>query len=387
MRSNQARSRLAAVILLTGFGFLSTACGNLTIRTWVKVVEEESGGSVVVGDGELVLATVQGGFLATARLNTQNLLAPLPGTISLDDVRIAASEPTLLRQVCTWGNPLLASTGTMTVDILGGGGSSAEITINLLATTWFSRNQPPVALSQDAVFELGDGLSIDTLLAAQTSGSADGLFATEASFVGETTLSGIPVTFNLDLSISNDGTPPSFSPDLLSFCGPRFDQQGKDLFWSVNSKSSYLLTGNLDQTKPPLVIELADIGAAPGDLLRLKRVGKFAPTTTLKDGNLTALAGVFSSNGTVLGMHERVRVPGAIDAGTDLSTGVVIHCELIILCLPTSTNIPQDFMIDPVIDIAVPAGATHLIAAPISPGLLYSDNSGFGFGLSVEVLE
>lgn len=387
MRSNQARPRLAAVLLLTGFGFLSTACGNLTIRTWVKVVEEESGGSVIVGDGELVLATVQGGFLATARLDTRNLLQPLPGTISLDDIRIAASEPALLRQVCTWGNPLQGSTGTMTVDILGGGGSSAEITINLLATTWFSRNQPPVALSQDAVFELGDGLSIDTLLAAQTSGSADGLFATEAAFVGETTLGGLPVTFNLDLVISNDGTPPSFSPELLSFCGPRFDQQGKDLFWSVNTKSSYLLTANLDQTKPPLVIGLADIGAAPGDLLRLKRVGKFAPTTSLKDGKLTALAGVFSSNGTVLGMNERVRVPGAIDAGTDLTTGLVIHCELIILCLPTSTNIPQDFMIDPLIEITVPAGATHLIAAPISPGLLYSDNSGFGFGLSVEVLE
>jgi hypothetical protein len=387
MRSNQARPRLAAVILLTCFGFLSTACGNMTIRTWVKVVEEESGGSVVVGDGELVLASVQGGFLATARLNTQNLLAPLPGTISLDDVRIAASEPALLRQVCVWGNPLQGSTGTMTVDILGGGGSSAEITINLLATTWFSRSQPPVALSQEAVFELGDGLSIDTLLAAQTSGSADGLFATEATFSGESTISGLPVTFNLDLVISNDGTPPAFSPDLLSFCGSRFDQQGKDLFWSVNTKSSYLLTANLDQTQPPLVIELADIGAAPGDLVRLKRVGKFSPTTQLKDGRETALAGVFSSNGTVLGMNERVRVPGAIEAGADLTTGVVIHCELIILCLPTSTNIPQDFMIDPVTDIVVPAGATHLVAAPISPGLLYRDNSGFGFGLSVEVLE
>jgi hypothetical protein len=386
MRSNQAFPRLAAVTLLTGLGFLSTACGNLTIRTWVKVVEEESGGSVVVGDGELALATVQGGFLAVARLDTRNLLQPLPGTITLEDVRIAASEPELLRQVCVWGNPTLPSTGTMTVDILGGGGSTADITINLLATTFFTRNQPPVALSQPATFELGDGLSIDTLLAAQNSGSADGLFATEASFVGETTLGGLPVQFVLDLVISNDGTPPSFDADLLAFCGSRFEQQGRDLFFSVNSKSSYLLTADLDQTQPPLVIELADVGAAPGDVLRLRRIGTFADTTTLKDGKLTALAGVFSSNDTVLGMREEVRVPGAIDAGTDVSTGTVIHCELIIICLPTSTNIPQDFMIHPSVDVTVPAGATHLIAAPLSPGLLYRDNSGFGFGLSVEVL-
>jgi hypothetical protein len=274
----------------------------------------------------------------------------------------------------------------MTVDILGGGGSTANITINLLATTFFTRTQPPVALSQPATFELGDGLSIDTLLAAQNSGSADGLFATEASFVGETVLSGLPVEFILDLVISNDGAPPSFSADLLNFCGSRFDQQGRDLFWSVNSKSSYLLTANLDQTRPPLVIELADIGAAPGDVLRLKRVGTYGATTSLKDGKLTALAGVFSSNGTVLGMNERVRVPGAIDAGTDVNTGTVIHCELIIVCLPTSTNIPQDFLIDPGVDVTVPAGATHLIAGPLSPGLLYRDNSGFGFGLSVEVM-
>lgn len=386
MRSNQARPRLVAAILLTGIGFLSTACGNLTIRTWVKVVEEESGGSVVVGDGELVLETVQGGFLAVARLDTRNILQPLPGTIQLEDVRIAASEPALLRQVCVWGDPTQPSRGTMTVDILGGGGSTANITINLLATTFFTRNQPPVALSQPATFELGDGLSIDTLLAAQTSGSADGLFATEASFVGETVLGGLPVQFLLDLVISNDGTPPSFDAGLLSFCGSRFDQQGRDLFWSVNSKSSYLLTANLDQTQPPLVIELADIGAVPGDVLRLRRIGTYGPTTSLKDGNLTAIAGVFSSNGTVLGMNERVRVPGAIDAGTDVNTGTVIHCELIIVCLPTSTNIPQDFRIDPGVDVAVPAGATHLIAAPLSPGLLYRDNSGFGFGLSVEVM-
>jgi hypothetical protein len=386
MRSTLPRPPIALAILLAT-SLLSTACGQLTIRTWVKVVEEASGGSVVVSGAEFPLERVQGGFLAVAKLDTRNLLAPLPGTIRLDDVRIAAFEAQVLREVCTWGNPGAPSTGTLVVDILGGP-SSANLTLNLLATTRLSTNIgfPPVALSQPAVFALGSGLTLDRLLAAQTSGSADGLFTTDAAFVGDTMVGTIPVQFNLEVHVTNEGTPPAFSTDLLAFCGPHFDTQGRELFWSVNSKSSYLLTDNLDQTKPPLVIELADIGAAPGDVLRLVRVGSFAPTSTLKDGNLTRLAGVFSSSATVLGMHERARVPGALDAGTDVATGTVIHCEIIILCLPTSTDIAQDFLIDPRVDVAVPPGATHLIAGPLSPGLLYRDNSGFGFGLTVEVL-
>jgi hypothetical protein len=386
MHSTLPRPPIALAILLTA-SLLSTACGQLTIRTWVKVIEEQSSGSVVVAGTEFPLERVEGGFLAVARLDTRNLLAPLPGTIRLDDVRIAADEPQVLQEVCTWGNPAIPSTGTVVVDILGGP-SSASLTLNLLATTRLSTNInfPPVSLSQPATFALGSGLTLDRLLAAQLSGSADGLFNTEASFVGDSMVGTIPVQFQLDIQVTNDGTPPAFSPDLLAFCATFFETQGRELFWSVNSKSSYLLTANLDDTKPPLVIELADVGAAPGDVLRLVRVGTFAPTSTLKDGTLTALAGVFSSNATVLGMHERVRVPGAIDAGTDVTTGIVIHCEIIVVCLPTSTNIAQDFLIDPNVTVTVPPGATHLMAAPLSPGLLYRDNSGFGFGLTVEVL-
>jgi hypothetical protein len=387
MHATLPRPQFAVLVTLLLAASFLTGCGGLTITTWVKVDEAQSSGSVVVLDDEFPLDAVQGGFLAVARLDTRNLLAPLPGTIRLADVRIAASEPEFLGEVCTWGNPSLPSSGTIVVDILGGP-SSADLTLNLLATTRLSEDLAldPVALTQPATFALGDGLSIQTLLAAQTSGSADGLFETDAAFVGDATVGPFPVQFRLDIHVTNDGIPPAFDPDLLAFCAPYFEQQGRSLFWSVNSHSTFLMTDALDESKPPLVLRLADIGAGPGDVLRLRRVGVFAPTVTLKDGSLTSMIGVFSSNGTVRPMHERVRVPGAIDAGTDVTTGVVIHCEIIVVCLPTSTNIPQDFMIDPSIDIAVPAGATHLLAAPLSPGLLYRDNSSFSLGLSVEVL-
>jgi hypothetical protein len=388
MHATLPRPQLAVLVtLLLAASFLGTGCGGLTITTWVKVDEAQSSGSVAVLDDEFPLDAVQGGFLAVARLDTRNLLAPLPGTIRLADVRIAASEPEFLGEVCTWGNPSLPSAGTIVVDILGGP-SSANLTLNLLATTRLSEDLAldPVALTQPATFALGSGLTIQSLLAAQTSGSADGLFETDAAFVGDATVGPFPVQFRLDIHVTNDGVPPAFDPDLLAFCAPYFEQQGRSLFWSVNSHSTFLMTDALDDSKPPLVLRLADIGAGAGDVLRLRRVGVFAPTVTLKDGSLTSMIGVFSSNGTVLPMHDRVRVPGAIDAGTDVTTGIVIHCEIIVVCLPTSTNIPQDFMIDPSIDIAVPAGATHLIAAPLSPGLLYRDNSSFSLGLSVEVL-
>ena len=389
MHATLPRPQLAVLVtLLLAASFLGTGCGGLTITTWVKVDEAQSSGSVAVLDDEFPLDAVQGGFLAVARLDTRNLLAPLPGTIRLADVRIAASEPEFLGEVCTWGNPSLPSAGTIVVDILGGP-SSANLTLNLLATTRLSEDLAldPVALTQPATFALGSGLTMQSLLAAQASGSADGLFETDAAFVGDATVGPFPVQFRLDIHVTNDGIPPAFDPDLLAFCAPYFEQQGRSLLLERELAQHVPDDGRARQTRSrQSVLRLADVGAGAGDVLRLRRVGVFAPTVTLKDGSLTSMIGVFSSNGTVRPMHDRVRVPGAIDAGTDVTTGVVIHCEIIVVCLPTSTNIPQDFMIDPSIDIAVPAGATHLIAAPLSPGLLYRDNSSFSLGLSVEVL-
>ena len=124
--------------------------------------------------------------------------------------------------------------------------------------------------------------------------------------------------------------------------------------------------------------------AAPLHLLRLARVGTFSATTELRDGDLTGLIGVFSKNTTLSGGSNKNRVTGAINAGTDVRTGSVLRCWLL-LCLPSSTDISQDFRIDPTVDVVVPAGATHLFVMPLPRNLFFTDNSGFGFGVNVTV--
>jgi hypothetical protein len=384
MRSQKPWKALLGVSLLAA-SVLTTGCGDLTIRTWVKVIEDQSAGNIHFLDQDFPLERVQGGFYGNVRVSTRNLLEPLEGTIVLEDVRIAADNPTLAGTVCTWGNPALPSGGTVELDVLGGGGS-AELTINLLATTTLNQtfNLPPLALAQDVVFELGTGLGIDQFLAAALDGSPDGLFATSAAFVGDAEILGFPAQFQLDLEVTNEGSPPLFDADLLAFCGPYFEEQGRDLFWNVNSKGSYLLADQNDDPQAPLVIALADVGAGPGDVLKLGRVGTFSPTTELKDGTLTGLTAAFSGSSQLRGDGERNRIVNAIDAGANVTTGKVLSCWFI-FCSFKSTDIPEDFRVDPSVNVTVPAGATHLFVAPLPKVLLYKDNSGFGFGVSVEV--
>lgn len=379
--SAAARIGLAACVV-----FATTGCGNLTIRTWIKVVEDQSTGSVEVGPlGVFPVERIQGGFLSTVQIDTTQVLdQPLQGTIVLDDVRIAANQPGLLGPLCVWGDPLATSGGTVTLDLFGGA-SSADLTLALLATTELSEGigQPPLALTEDASFPLS-GVTLDALLAAAENGSADGLFSATAAFQGSAQVLGTPAEFNLDLAVTNEGTPPLFDADLLSFCGSHFAEQGGDLFYGLNSKSSYLRADDGDEPAEPLVIPLAELGAAPGDVLRLASVGTYSDETILKDGSRTKLGGVFSASDVVRNRTERYRVADAIDAGSDFGTGSHLRCFLF-FCAKLRTDVAEDFRIDPGVDVVVPAGASHLVVAPVARELEWEDNSGFGFGVSVEV--
>ena len=376
-----ARCGLVACVVLA-----TTGCGNLTIRTWIKVVEDQSTGSIEAGPlGTLGLERIQGGFLGTVQIDTSQILSqPLHGSIVLEDVRVAANQPTILGPLCVWGDPLATSSGTVTLD-LSGGASSADVLLALLATTRLSEvaGQPPIALTEDASFPLS-GVTLDALLAGAEDGSADGLFSTTASFQGAADVLGIPAQFDLQLAVTNEATPPLFDADLADFCGSYFAQQGSDLYFGLNSKSSYLRADDGDDPAAPLVIALADVGAAPGDVLRLANVGTYSDETILKDGSETRLAGVFSASDVILPRTERYRVADAIDAGSDFTTGSHLRCFLI-FCTKLRTDVAEDFRIDPDVDVVVPAGASHLVVAPVARELEWEDNSGFGFGVSVEV--
>lgn len=362
----------------------STGCGKLTIRSWIKVITDESSGSLqsdVLGAGEIPLSRLSGGFLGAIALDTRTLPGPVDGTVNVDVVRIAAdSAPSIVGKVCIWGDPAAPSSGTAHLDILGGTGSTS-ITLNLKATASLSDmlGIPPVAISQTADFPL-NGVGLTQLLNAASTGSGDGLFNTSASFVGETILLGAPAAFNLDIAVTNEGTPPLFDADLLASCGSHFAEQGRASFYSVNSKASYLRASGTDEPQPPTIIPLADLGAHAGDVLKIDRVGTYDDILELKDGSLTRAGALFSSTNVVLKDSNRNRIPGAIDAGTDFTT----PAEFVFL-LPIATDISQDFAVTNGATVTVPAGANFLILGTVPNAMTWGDNSGFGFGVNVTV--
>jgi hypothetical protein len=382
-----ARRQLSAWALAGLAGLLGTGCGELTIRTWVTVVPEESSGEIQTGTNRPVaVSRLQGGMLAAVTIDTNQILSgPLHGTLEIEEVRIAGQAPGGIGRICTWANPAGVSGGTVTIDLLGGP-SSADLVLDLKASTFLNDlfGLPPVALQQPVTFDLGSGLSIESLLAAASDGAADGLFATRATFEGNSAIGGLPVRFLLDLAVTNGATPALVDADLLDNCARFFDEQGEALYYGLNSKSSYLQAQSGDAPVAPLVIPLADLGAVPGDTLRLERVGTYSDLTLLKNGTDTALSGIFSSTAEVKAAHLRTRVPGAVEAGPNVKTGYW-KCLIFPLCVFVSTDVPQDFPVASSTEVVVPGGAQYLVLAPLSQAYTWNDNSGFAFGVDVTV--
>jgi hypothetical protein len=115
-------------------------------------------------------------------------------------------------------------------------------------------------------------------------------------------------------------------------------------------------------------VVLEDAGLAPGDILKLSY--SVTPpglylicnnSAFLRTAAQIGVIGVFSSSDTLLGHNavdpvKPLRVPGAIDAGTDAFTGPTHFCN------NEPNDIPQDFQIFPPggSTMQIPAGATHL---------------------------
>ncbi|HTO06390.1 MAG TPA: hypothetical protein VMR86_04970 [Myxococcota bacterium] len=372
---------------------MATGCGNLTIRSWVKIIGDQSSGQVTtdaLAGAVFNITELQGGFLGRIVLDTSTLPGPVNGTVNVDDIRIAGLGEGVLGYVCIWQSPANPSSGTINLDILNSKGSTT-IGLNILATARIADllAVPPSPISQQATFPL-NGVGISQLLNAAVTGNSDGLFATSASFVGDTTILDAPATFSLSIAVTNESTAPVFDPALTldpigGGCAQHFAEEGNDLFYGVNSKGSYLLAGGVDHPQPPTIIKLADLGAAPGSTLRIDRVGTYDDKTELRDGNATKVGAVFSSTNEVKKDNQRNRIPGAIEAGTNVTTGSYLKCLIFPICTSVPTDIPQDFAVTSGATLTVPAGAQYLIVAPIPDSLTWGDNSGFGLGVDLTV--
>ena len=141
--------------------------------------------------------------------------------------------------------------------------------------------------------------------------------------------------------------------------------------WSspMSPRATYLRT-NSDSPLPPLILDLAAFGAAPGQWLRIQSTGACRQVSGGQD-NVRAMCGVFSSSTTLLATNVQQRVPDAIAAGPSFGAGA----DTYIGSLPI--DIPQDFYISRTnyadfIDVRIPTGAAYLFLATWDS--LYNDN-------------
>lgn len=136
----------------------------------------------------------------------------------------------------------------------------------------------------------------------------------------------------------------------------------------MNPRATYLRT-NSDSPLPPLVLDLATFGAAPGQWLRIQSSGGFRYVAGGQDG-MRAMCGVFSGSATLLATNVQQRVIDAIPAGPSFASGATYIGSLPI-------DIPQDFYISrnlwaDFVEVEIPAGATHLFLG--THDSLYNDN-------------
>jgi hypothetical protein len=141
----------------------------------------------------------------------------------------------------------------------------------------------------------------------------------------------------------------------------------------IDPKSTYYRTNQDPGATLPLVISLPTVNIFPGDLLRIEQQGAFDRGVLYQDDYSTTV-GVFSFDSTILDASQHPRVPAAI-AAIDPTTGgpppAFISSNTYYGNL--TTDIPQDFRIDPSILVQIPPYASYLIVAPNDS--YFEDNS------------
>jgi len=143
---------------------------------------------------------------------------------------------------------------------------------------------------------------------------------------------------------------------------------------------SAFLRASQDTVTDPVILTLATLGIAPGDLIRIRVQGEFTfNTANVISRNSVA---VFSSSATLLASNLQQRVPGAIEAGVDFISAPTFNGGL-------PTDIPQDFRLGdhngplPGVDVVVPPGATHLFLSVYDS--FYQDNKDTDADFAAEV--
>lgn len=375
------RSKLLAIALLA-VPLLAVGCSRITIPAWINIDESQSSLAVTLLGTTLPVA-VEGGFFAEIVVDPSALLSGVvTGTVRLEDVRIAAKDDgRVLGTLCLWRNTDVSDVGQLRIDVFAGT-SSLELPIALRA---YSTRLAPLLLSMtgsdviEVTPELGDGgvpLAVDpqALITSLQTGSVTNLIELPVVLGQEIELGGLSSEFVMDLLLRTGDQSPEMDPANVETCQEFWDRQGRQRVFPVNSKGTYLRYA-WDAPQPPTTVELADIGAAPGDVLRIKRRGNYYQW--IGGPPWADVVALFSSSSFVSGDPlAQYRVPGAIEAGDDVWTPSTYNFGLY-------TDIPQDFSVMNTVEVVVPPGATHLLFTTLSE--FFADNTNNGLRVELTV--
>lgn len=162
---------------------------------------------------------------------------------------------------------------------------------------------------------------------------------------------------------------------ILTFTACQEDPELRSEVFQVPATATFLRSDGSDSPSDPLIIELDEIGIAPGTRLRMRTLGEFinSPSGARRNDAI----GVFSSSMQLLGISERNRVVDAIDAGEDRVTDNTFENNHI-------TDIDEDFRIDEErMEIVVPTNAQYLFVG--NADSKQADNSETSQGFRVEI--
>lgn len=157
-------------------------------------------------------------------------------------------------------------------------------------------------------------------------------------------------------------------------CGPTGASFSISREFSVNVRATYL-RAQADNPVNPVIIDLEDLGIAPGFTVELESNGQYYRNSA--DQPSVRVGAVFSTSHTVYPADSAHRVPGAIDAGDDVLTDNTQNGDL-------PTDIEEDFTIQP--DgrtVTVPDGAKFLMLGIHDDYM--ADNTDAPGGFSIKV--
>lgn len=370
-------------LLIPALAACASGCGRIVIPAWINIVEEQSSLDVTLL-GATIPVAIEGGIFAEIVIDPSRLASGIvSGTVRIEDVRIVGDDNgRVLGKLCLWRNVDADNLGRLSVDIFAGT-SSLELPLALRA---YSTKLAPLLrnLTGSDILEIepsmGEGggvpLAVDpnALLGALQTGSVTNLIELPVVLSQTMDLGGIESAFTLDLLLRTDDRLAEFEPEHVEVCQEYWDQQGRQTVYPVNSKGTYLRY-IWDSPQPPTTVALADIGAVPGDTLRIRRRGSYFPWINAPAWH--DVVALFSSSTVVYGDPLLAhRVPGAIDAGADVWTPLTYF-------FGQTTDIPEDFLVMDSVDVVVPPGATQLLFTTLSESFQDNSNNGLRVELTV----